>query len=42
VEFQKKIQELEIEERKEELERKRLDNHLKKLEIEQRERELGE
>ncbi|RIA88160.1 hypothetical protein C1645_806928 [Glomus cerebriforme] len=32
-EFQRQIQELEIEERKEELERKKLDNQLKQLEI---------
>jgi hypothetical protein len=33
---------LEIEERKEELERKKLDNHLKRLEIERKEKELRE
>ena len=41
-EFQRKIQELEFEERKEELERKKLDNKLKKLEIAQKEKELNE
>ena len=39
--FQKRIQELEVKERKEELEKKRLDNRLKKLEIERMERELN-
>ena len=41
-EFQKRIQELEYEEHKEELERKRLDNQLKKLEIAWKEKELNE
>ncbi|CAB5315832.1 unnamed protein product [Rhizophagus irregularis] len=41
-EFQQQIQELEIEERKEELERKKLDNQLKKLEIARKEKELRE
>ncbi|CAB5359646.1 unnamed protein product [Rhizophagus irregularis] len=41
-EFQKRIQELEYEERKEELKRKGLDNQLKKLEIAQKEKELKE
>ncbi|CAB5121880.1 unnamed protein product [Rhizophagus irregularis] len=41
-EFQKRIQELEYEEHKEELEQKRLDNQLKKLEIAQKEKELNE
>jgi len=41
IDFQKKIKELEIEERKEELERKKLDNRLKTLEIERMEKELN-
>ena len=41
IDFQKKIKELEIEERKEELEKKKLDNCLKTLEIERIEKELN-
>jgi hypothetical protein len=41
-EFQKRIQKLKYEERKEESERKKLDNKLKKLEIAWKEKELNE